>query len=147
MIQRIQSIYLLLAALCSAAVYVFPFASVAQSQADSSLFSDMYYNVFDNSSLIGLFGGVVLLGIAAIFLFNNRKLQGKVTLFGAMLTLCALAFVFMTLTADTWAKANLNSLQAQIGAFSPILSIIFYLLAKRRISKDEQLVKSMDRLR
>lgn len=147
MIQRIQSIYLLLASACSATVYAFPFASTAQGQADSTLFADMHFNVFDSTSLMTLFGVVAFLALSAIFLFNNRKLQGNVALFGSALTLCSLVFVFVTLTGDAWAKANMNGLQVQLGAFLPVLSLVFYLLAKRSISKDDNLVKSMDRLR
>lgn len=147
MIQRIQTIYLLLASICSGAVYAFPFASTSQGQTDSTLFADMYFNVFDSVSLMGFFGIVAFLALAGIFLFNNRKLQGNIALIGAVLTACALGFTFLTLTGDAWAKANMSNLQTQIGAFSPIFSIVFYLLAKRSISKDEKLVKSMDRLR
>ncbi len=147
MIQRIQSIYLLLASMASAAVFGLPFASTNQAEMTSTLFNDGKFNVFDNVSLLVIFGLNAFLALAAIFLFKNRSLQNRVTIFGAILALISGALTFLIFTQDAWALANMGTLKDQFGLGMPVFVAIFYLLARFNIKKDDKLVSSMDRLR
>ncbi|MEM9527068.1 MAG: DUF4293 domain-containing protein, partial [Bacteroidota bacterium] len=111
--------------------------------ADSALFEDASYTIFDAPLLIGLFAfaGVVLL--ATIFLFKNRPLQMKLTLAGIVLVAFAIGYGAYQLFTDSAAALA----TPDIGVALPVLAIIFSFLAQRYIKKDEKLVRSADRLR
>lgn len=147
MIQRIQSVYLFLAALASGGVFGLPFASSNQAEPNSSLFNDASYTAMDNISLIGAFGINALLAIIAIFLFKNRPLQSKIAMLGIALALLSAVLTFLIFMQDNWAAANMGTLKDQYGLGLPLFTAIFFLLARYNINKDNKLVKSMDRLR
>lgn len=147
MIQRIQSIYLLIASLASAGTFALPFAKSNQAETSSVLFNDASYSVIDNMSLMAIFGLNAFLALATIFLFRNRGLQSRIAMLGLALSLASAALAFLTLTQDTWSISNLAQLHSQYGFALPIVATICYLLARLSIKKDDKLVQSMDRLR
>jgi len=75
MIQRIQSIFLLLAAAAAFALFAFPFASTPNAVASSEMFADAQYNLSDNIALLILFCLAGGLAFISIFMFKNRKTQ------------------------------------------------------------------------
>ena len=145
MIQRIQTIFLFLAAACFAILFMAPMAT--SDKPTAQFLADQVYTIQDQMVLMGL----TLLGVAVslltIFLFNNRKLQIKL---GYLLMVVAIALPvasYIFLSKDT---ASLNAtahIQHQWGMFIPVASILFAGLAINYIRKDDKLVKSMDRLR
>lgn len=144
MIQRIQSVFLFLASASFFGLFGIPLASSEASM--DGIFADKLYNIFDNPVLIALavLGG--LLALIAIFLFKKRPIQkklgyGTITL-GIVFIIVALLLVFQDSQSEV--TSNINE---QFGIGLPILSIVFALFANRYISKDDKLVKSMDRLR
>jgi len=145
MIQRIQSIFLLLASVGAFGVFAAPFATT-QEAAQGTVFADTVFNVQDHIGLIVLFALAGLLALVSIFLFKNRKLQMRLTIFTFIVNLAAVALgAYFFIQADqTMGDRNV---QTAIGTFLPIAPFIFTLLAYRYIKKDEKLVKSMDRLR
>jgi hypothetical protein len=93
---------------------------------------------------------IILLGILALiclFLYKNRKLQFKISVFGVILSV---GFLFLEYyVVENIFKPN-HSIQTgsyQIGALLPLVMVVFFFLAARGIYKDERLIKSMDRLR
>ncbi|WP_010177491.1 DUF4293 domain-containing protein [Aquimarina agarilytica] len=132
MIQRIQSVYLLLAALVSGVLsYFFPtgFDKVGEISAP------FYYEMLLISAL---------LSFIIIFVFKNRKLQFVLGRLNILLNVILLGvFVYLTLTVSGEVFAS----EKGIGRFIPVLSIVLIVLANKAIKKDEQLVKSVDRLR
>ncbi|MBC7885961.1 MAG: DUF4293 domain-containing protein [Saprospiraceae bacterium] len=145
MIQRIQSIFLLLSGGSFFGLFAVPFAT--SEVAIPQLLADMVYNVQDSPILMVLcaLGGVV--SLVAIFLFNNRELQIKLsymaTIFAFLLPLVAFLLIYNERTFTTQA----DSIDDQFGLYMPFISLIFSILAARFIRKDENTVKSMDRLR
>ena len=144
MIQRIQSIFLLLASASFWGLFGLPFAkSDAQME---GLFEDQVYNLSDNVGLliICILGGI--LALISIFMFKNRKLQLKLNMGTILLSiaLIALIIVFMVMDSSSEIFKNVNE---GLGLGLPVFAIIFALFANRYIKKDEKLVKSMDRLR
>lgn len=135
MIQRIQTIWLLLAAAASLATLKFSFYS---GNKDNNLFAEL--NGSSHFLLLILTVGVALAAIAAVFLFKNRKLQIKVTLAGFLVQLVVLIFYFMQTPKFVTGNITLTSL------FSFAVPV-FFILAWLGIRKDEKLIKSMDRLR
>lgn len=151
MIQRIQSIFLLLASGSAFSLFLNPMSlfevdKTANLPADSAL-SDGIFNVHDNIIMLVVVVLAGLLAFGAIFLFKNRSQQ---------MTLSRLVIVLSILIAVLsgvlfWMDYKLLTAGTQIvggfGLLSPALTLIFAILALRFIGKDEKLVKSMDRLR
>ena len=146
MIQRIQSLFLLMTSAAFGLLFVWPFA--LSEKKDSTLFADNVYNVQDHILLIIMAFIGCLTALVAIFLFKNRKAQSKVTYFPIILSILipVMAFVFFTNTSST-SSVQAEDIQDQAGMYLPAISLIFGLLALRFINKDDKLVKSMDRLR
>ncbi|MEZ5039147.1 MAG: DUF4293 domain-containing protein [Saprospiraceae bacterium] len=143
MIQRIQSIFLLLAAAAIFGLFGLPFASTNEPVAASPLFADQKYNILDHTALLGLFVLAGLLCFLAIFLFKQRKWQMRLSIGAILGTLAGLAVTGVFFSQDSAAA----SASIGIGIGLPVIAIIFVMLAYQYIKKDEALVKSMDRLR
>ncbi|TJY37262.1 DUF4293 domain-containing protein [Pontimicrobium aquaticum] len=136
MLQRIQTIYLLIAAGISVGlIFVF---DLWTTNNDVSFFAkdDMLY--------LGLFCGSALLSLIAIFMFKNRKSQFVMGRLNIILNFILLGlFVYRSLNLSGEAMVS----EKGIGILLPIFSIVFLVLANKAIKKDEELVKSVDRLR
>ncbi len=136
MLQRIQTIYLLLSALVIGALYVwFP---VVQDETGITL-------IQKNEPLVmGLIIGSVVLAIISIVNFKKRKLQFVLNRLNIILNFVLLGvFVYRSLAVSGEALVS----EKGIGMLIPIVSIVFLVLANKAIKRDEDLVKSVDRLR
>lgn len=142
MIQRIQSIFFLLAGVASLGLLGLPFART-DAAASSGLFADSRYSIQDNPVLMILFLAAGIAAIAAIFFYKRRLLQMRVALGVALFLAVGLVVGIYFYTQD----AGSGAAQPGIGAILPILGIVFSLIARKNIGKDEKLVRSMDRLR
>ena len=91
MIQRIQSIFLLLSGASLSGTFALPFAD-SSAPVVGTLFADSLFTIFDSIPLMVGFGLAALLAVVAIFLFNNRKLQKNVASVSALLTIGSTAF-------------------------------------------------------
>lgn len=148
MIQRIQSIYLFLAASVLGAQFVLPYASAPADTTTAAALSDGVFNL--NDSMVMLISSAVALGlsIAAFFLFKNRPVQSRITslgIFASTILAVTLAVQFLTLIKEVGAAES--NVQYQAGVAMPALSVLLLWLANRSIRKDEALVRSSDRLR
>jgi glycerol-3-phosphate acyltransferase PlsY len=135
MIQRIQSIWLLLAATASLLSLKFSFYS---GMKENNVFSEL--NGQSHFLLLILAVAVALISLVAIFLFKNRKQQIQLTLFALLVQLGAIAFYIVQITKFATGNSSLTSVFT-FGA------PVFLILAFLGIRKDEKLIKSMDRLR
>ena len=137
MIQRIQTVYLLLAFIVMGALpFVFPL------ETDASGNKQVFFT--DHTVDFVLFLASALLSIITIFLFKNRQLQFVLCRLNIILNLILLGlFVYHSLTVS----GEVATSEKGIGMFLPIFSIVFLVLANKAIKKDEDLVKSVDRLR
>jgi membrane protein implicated in regulation of membrane protease activity len=145
MIQRLQSVFLLLCAGSMAALFKFPLAS--SDVAAPQIFEDKLYTIDDNPVLLGMVLAAILVALGAIFLYKNRSLQIKFVYI--LITLCVLLIILTILLVflEGTQTGIQNEISEGIGIAFPGLSIIFAWLAHRFIRKDDKLVKSMDRLR
>ena len=85
-----------------------------------------------------------LLSIVTIFLFNNRKLQfvlGRLNILTNLFLLGVLVYLSLTLSGEAAVS------EKGIGMFLPIIIIVLLVIANKAIKRDEDLVKSVDRLR
>jgi hypothetical protein len=136
MIQRIQSIYLLLVVLLGA---LLPFWLELWVDALGAV-------VFANKEIaVSLaFYGSAVLAVLAIFRFKDRKSQFVLNRLNMILNLFLLGFFVyrsLNLSGETLVS------EKGIGMLIPVFSIVFLVLANRAIKKDEDLIKSVDRLR
>ncbi|TXD51612.1 MULTISPECIES: DUF4293 domain-containing protein [unclassified Polaribacter] len=143
MIQRIQTIYLILASIVSGGlIFVFNLWNTIKQQI---FVVDLFSREILTLKVIPfMFIASAVLSIMAIFLFNNRKLQfvlGRIIILINLFLLGLLIYVSLTLSGETSVS------EKGIGMFLPILAILFIVLANKAIKKDEDLVKSVDRLR
>ncbi len=145
MIQRIQSIFLLLASASLGGTFALPFADSSAPVADT-VFADSLFSVFDSMPLMIGFGLAALLALVAIFLFNNRKLQKNIAMVSAILTLAATGFAFGRYMKEAEQLTGVT-IDDEPGIFLPAVGLILAVLAIRYINKDERLVRSADRLR
>lgn len=141
MIQRIQSLWLLLAGAAGFFIYKYPLWSGKLQ--DGSLKN------FLGSESLAFFALMVitcLLGWATIFLFRNRKLQKNLALLGFLFSVVMVVLEFIYV--DDY-KKSMNFVESswKFTAILPILMVILFFLAYQGIRKDEKLVKSLDRLR
>jgi hypothetical protein len=145
MIQRKQTIFLLLAAIIFGAMFIVPFA--VSNQPSVQFLSDGVFNILDHPVLLVLTLGGILMSLYTIFLYRKRKTQlrlGYIIIIIAIL-LPLSAFILFTRTS---AEADTSVLvEDQFGLYLPVAAILFVALANYFIRKDERLVKSMDRLR
>ncbi len=136
MLQRIQTIYLLLAAGISAGlIFVFHL-----------WITDGGVNVFAKEDMLylGLFLGSAVLSLVAIFMYKNRKAQFVLGRLNIILNFILLGFfVYQSLNVSGETAVS----EKGIGMLLPIVSIVLLALANKAIKKDEELVKSVDRLR
>ena len=136
MLQRIQTVYLLLAVITSAGlIFVF---SLWENSAGEAVYAQ------DQLIAFGMFLASAALALVSIFMFKNRKLQFVLGRLNIILNLFLLGvFVYWSLTLP----GEMDISEKGIGMFLPIISIVFLVLANKAIKKDEDLVKSVDRLR
>ena len=135
MIQRIQTIWLLVASALGFASLKLPFYIGSAGNTPAENFTAM-----SNTFLMILTVAAAILALVSVFLYNNRKLQLKMGLAGCVISVLNIILYFLAIKKYDAGGISLFS----------VLSFaipVFYLLAIRGIYTDEKLVKSIDRLR
>ena len=136
MIQRIQTLYLFLAAGISAGL-IFVFHLWTNTEG-AKIFA------LDNYTYLSLFLASALLSLISIFSYKNRKSQFVMGRLNIILNFVLLGiFVYQSLNIS----GETNVSEKGIGILLPIFSIVCLVLSNKAIKKDEDLVKSVDRLR
>ncbi len=136
MIQRIQTIYLVVVALLGG---VMPFVAYLWLDAKG-----MEFFAQDDILVSTVFYGSGAMGLIAVFLYKKRQNQFVLNRLNMILNLFLLGFFVyrsLNLSGETLVS------EKGIGMLIPVFSIVFLVLANRAIKKDEDLVKSVDRLR
>ena len=150
MIQRIQTIYLLLAAIVLGQTYWLGFGSFALADTTGQYHLWSVSATSAQAAISTLPLGIlvslsVILHLVTIVLFANRALQNRLNLLNIILQLGipALAFFY------AWQATDKLQSTAQYGiAFVlPLVSLILTGMAYSAIRKDEKLIRSLDRIR
>ncbi|MET1055222.1 MAG: DUF4293 domain-containing protein [Pedobacter sp.] len=152
MIQRVQSVWLFLAGLTLFLLLILPILTNNTSTGQIWLQVGGIYEKTNNitrqtATYTALFGGTILAAavcLATIFLFNNRALQKRITLLSILLIVLLIAAL---INYALNIPGGIVGATFNVGAYLPVLSVIFCGLAFRGIRKDEQLIRSADRLR
>ena len=137
MLQRIQTVYLILTLVVSGVLpFVFPLWKTMDGK-DYFFMSDMTY--------VTLFGLSISASLLSILSYKKRQHQFVLGRLNMIFNLILLGlFVYRTLNLSG-EVATVS--EKGIGMFLPIVSIVLLVLANKAIKKDEDLVKSVDRLR
>ena len=139
MIQRIQSVWLLLAAIFAAITFSIPFYVGAMTDAAGiSATTQLTAKTNMLLTVLTVLSGATAFG--AIFLFENRKLQLKVVILGIL-------FTNLLLVAYNLQLKNFTSGSFSLSCIIHFGILGFFILAVSGIRKDEKLIKSLDRLR
>ena len=155
MIQRVQSIWLLLAVITLICLAFLPLLTKTVNGGNYGVYTSgihteikvedvEQYGVTFAIPTITLNIAAGLLCFAAIFFFKNRKLQKGIILV-ANFVIVALAVICFY--SGQQLPGGLDGASIAAGTFLPLVALIFNLLAIRGIRKDEQLLRSADRLR
>lgn len=146
MIQRWQSVWLLLASICVALFCFLPMACISFQEAPEAMAAGSVTFLSPSDNTVYLIVGLVvaLLLVVNIFLYRDTRRQKLVTVMSMMmivvLAACAVLMAY-GVTSEGGAVEWMGSVLLLLGAF------VFSLLAYRGIRHDENLLKAADRLR
>ncbi|MFO8233866.1 MAG: DUF4293 domain-containing protein [Bacteroidales bacterium] len=153
MLQRIQTLYLLISLILVALLFFFPFADIlsAEGKLYSFHFNGLHYAELNELYIqtipsIILLIVILLLNIVTIFLFKKRIIQMRIAFINMLLKL---GFVGLGYFYVSNFSSNLeaDAVSYKLYAVMPFIAVIFSYLAIRAIGKDEALVRSIDRIR
>ena len=152
MIQRIQSIFLLVSLCFLIPMFFVPVAELVyetgeilafnltgfyQTEAGSTTLIDSQYSIMAFGILI------CALNLITIFMYKSRLLQIRMCIYN-MLFLAGLSGVMLFVL---YTVPNIQSVSFSLPSVFPIISIILHFLAFRGIRKDELMVQALNRLR
>lgn len=145
MIQRIQSLYLLLAAACLVLFVLVASVWIGGVSAEFAWLGPVAYG-------LGLV--TALAALVSVFLYRDRKRQRSVIVATMWLDLLLVAAVLGGLLASTGMIEESGAAVPAIGPYGrylvgllPVAAYLFLRLARAGVHKDIQTVRSMDRLR
>jgi hypothetical protein len=163
MIQRIQTLYLLIAAILMGLMLAMPlieFTGINGVESEEFLLTACSFKSaaaegvesvnLGNTLVMGvLIAAAALLPLVAIFLYKKRMLQYRLCLSETVLLVGVLVFIgFFIFRASVSLEGYDDSMfRIRPAAFFPVASIFFVWLAMRGIIKDARLIKSLDRIR
>ena len=146
MIQRIQTVFLLIALLLGVALCFIPTATI------SLVSTDIIINIFGIDTapqwyLILLYSPGLIVILLQIFMFKNRIKQIKIGRLGIIIWFLWVG-LFSTITQFELLKSiDYQSINFEYGAIFPLVIVFLIRMANRAIKKDEDLVRSIDRIR
>lgn len=149
MIQRIQSVYLLIVTILMVVCLCNPVGTIISENKEISEFGNLFISLPDGTkdyapwALFVILLFVAILAFGTIFLFKKRMLQIRITIFSTIL----LIGYYLTFIAYIFMLAENTTFSASWSVCLPLVGIILNWLAIRGIGADEALVKAYDRLR
>ncbi len=139
MIQRRQTLWLLLSTAAAILTFMFPFVT-GKEMLKTNILGDKVVDAGSNFFLLIVTGASLILSAVTIFLFKERKQQMQLCLLGVLFSVVIIVLYIL----------QMNKLIKPVLALFcvlPFLILIGYYMAYRDIRKDERLVKSLDKLR
>jgi len=154
MIQRIQSLYLLIAVIFVGVLFFVPLAGLSGKEGD--LFLVYLSGVVSESTANGAINQkswpliiyaclVMLMLVWIIFRYGNRALQIRLSYIAILLLIGLTALIYYYVWSSQISLEGIFSLKIYFSF--PLVSAVFVYLAIKGIAKDEKLIKSIDRIR
>lgn len=155
MIQRIQSLYLLVSFILVLLWYFMPLAEIVTYESSYKFSIYGIKNPEDNSwhyhtIIISIIAAIASFGaFATLFLYKNRKQQIKAAQFLLLIytALIASAFLLIDTAKSALPLGNDIVVNHKLSITFPLISLILIFMAIKAIKKDDELVRSADRLR
>ena len=158
MIQRIQTIFLVLVLASIGAFLSLPiWVKIDPNTAESCRMKALYHEHTTSEgvityeympyALVGILAGVVfLISLIELFKYKNRVLQIKLGMLNSLLVVAILGGMWWMFTLQ---ENSIPTVSNTFGAgfFMPVFAMVFNRLAIYFIKKDENLVRSVDRIR
>ena len=153
MIQRIQTVYLLLSAVLISLMHLLPIAKIypgANAVIEFRSFGFYYENTSESLipsvPVLLLFCVVGVLYLVAVFLYRNRNLQARICRLNILLLIGSIGLMAYYII-HVHKQTDAGGMTAKIAAIFPLIVIVLTWLAIRGILKDEALVRSVDKIR
>lgn len=151
MIQRKQTIFLLLAIVFAVVCLCMPIGSI---EPKGMGLQSMIWNFglvvpnqgmnFSHWLLFALLVITIPMEIFAIFQYRNRRVQANICLWSMLF--CFVWYIYYGFVAFSYTQPG-GTYHVQFAVCLPLLSFVSLILARQGIIKDEKLVKSADRIR
>lgn len=158
MIQRIQSVYLLIVVLLSASVFFLPISSKIGITDTSVIFKMDTFNIYQlkgadtvviNNVIFNTFinAAIGLLALFALFKFKSRGLQVKIC--KTLLLICAAFIALLFYETDRMIPGSSTDFKTIYlpAIYAAVVMPILVFMALKAIRKDDDLVRSVDRIR
>lgn len=136
MIQRQQTLWLLLATVCAFLSYQFSFYTGTNIEPPNEV---VVIDGAKNLQLLIFTAASMILSLVTIFLFKDRKLQIRLCLVGIAVSILILLFYWLEIK-------NVKGTISLTALFALAIPISYF-MAFRGIRADQKLVKSLDKLR
>lgn len=147
MIQRVQTIYFFVASLLNGLTFLLPVfrvVEVANPENAKSFTLGSYAELGLPIFIVALIATV--LPLVLIALYKNRPLQMRLGRVATVITLATVSLMMMAY-GKAAPETTASEVAAAPGMFMPFGSILFLILAVRSVKKDEELVRSSERIR
>ncbi len=145
MIQRKQSLWLLLAALVNCCILFLDLYRWHESNNGTDVLHQL--KVTDHFPSLLLVLVMTALPAVTVFMYRQRKRQINMSLLSILVTAGFIALMLVRVSALGSMTPPPLSGSYWVGSVLPVISLVFIVLAIVGIRKDDKLVKSMDRLR
>lgn len=140
MIQRIQTVWLLIAALLAGATFKLPFFSGNRLNATTNAKEWIEFTSNQNVFTMIIAVALAVAALVAIFMYKDRKRQMLVTLTTTVVSVIQIVLYFKA--KSNFIEANLN-----LGSLLSLALTACLALAAKAIYNDDKLVQRADRLR
>ena len=160
MIQRIQTVYMVLAIVCVVLGLCNPIGNIVAGDGGSATLYNLWLSLTDEAGAtahvvmpwVALFALLVLVATiltVAIFLYKKRALQMRIVNFSMLILVgyYLAGVAFLLLNNYDGEQSLMSAFRPTVWTAMPFVSIVFSYLAFRGILKDQLLIKSLDRLR
>ncbi|MGN7810288.1 DUF4293 domain-containing protein [Flavobacterium johnsoniae] len=138
MLQRIQTVYLILTFVVTGVLMFFmPLWTLNTGKAFYFMQSQLY------TVILGLSTMLTIISIISYKKRQNQFVMGRLNIILNLILLGLFVYRSLNLSGETAEAVS----EKGIGMFLPIAAIVLLVLANKAIKKDEDLVKSVDRLR
>jgi len=164
MIQRIQTLFLAIALIAIVLMFFYPISTITEFTQiqDEPLETDYYelsvmgiqdpspdslpqINQLVHIPVLILTSVIFIIIVYTIFQFKKRRQQMLLLKIGILLNIIMVAGIFLNFP-KVFTSIVIN-IEPGMGAYLPLISLVFLVIANRYILKDEKLIKSVDRLR
>ena len=152
MIQRIQSVFLLVALGLLVTMFFFPIAELVYETGEILTFNltgfyqteaGITYSVSNQNSILAFGVIICALNLITTFMYKNRALQLRLCIYNILLLVGMTGIILFVI----YSIDNINSVSYSMPAVFPVIAAILHYLAFRGIRKDELMVQALSRLR